>query len=152
MNLSTMEAITTVRISVPDPQQTYQGVSLPAITDRGQIIFEDEVLSTTEAITTVEPKQRFLICNRPIKECHFPQSPIRIRSSVNDQATHFGRQKKNFARRAAFPPAWPPIRFFKLMKILNREGAQEAALLFLKKYLRETKETEKRKILKNKKA
>ena len=53
-NLSTMEATTTVRISVPDPQQTYQGVSLPAITDRGQIIFEDEVLSTTEAITTVE--------------------------------------------------------------------------------------------------
>ena len=58
----TMEAITTVQISVPGPQQTYQGVSLPSITDRGQIVLGDEVLSTTEAITTaavLNPQQTY---------------------------------------------------------------------------------------------
>ena len=38
----TMEAIATVQISVPGPQQTYQGVSLPSITDQDQIVFEDK--------------------------------------------------------------------------------------------------------------
>ena len=37
-------------------------MSLPTITDRGQIVFEDEVLSTTEAITTaavLNPQQAY---------------------------------------------------------------------------------------------
>ena len=48
--------------AVLNPQQTYQGVSLPTITDQGQIVFEDEVLGTTEAITTaavLNPQQAY---------------------------------------------------------------------------------------------
>ena len=40
MESSTTEAITTA--AVLNPQQAYQGVSLPSITDRNQIVFEDD--------------------------------------------------------------------------------------------------------------
>ena len=40
MKSSTTEAITTA--AVLNPQQAYQGVSLPSITDRNQIVFEDD--------------------------------------------------------------------------------------------------------------
>ena len=40
----------TTRLNAPDPKQTYEGMSLPCITD--QIVSEDKILSTTEATTT----------------------------------------------------------------------------------------------------
>ena len=50
--------IRTTRLNAPDPQQTYEGVSLPCITDQDQIVSEDKILSTTEATTTSTSRGR----------------------------------------------------------------------------------------------
>ena len=50
--------IRTAHLNAPDPQQTYEGVSLPCITDQDQIVSEDKILSTTEATTTSTSRGR----------------------------------------------------------------------------------------------
>ena len=69
MESSTTEAITTA--AVLNPQQAYQGVSLPSITDRNQIVFEDdppreeksapEWMSTIKQVMKIKTDRHFVL-------------------------------------------------------------------------------------------